>query len=391
MDMKEYIPRPLYSKRMEPFIDKALIKVITGQRRIGKSYILLQISDIIRRAKPTSNFIYIDKELLEFSLLKNEADLYAYVKQKSDGRFNYLFIDEVQEIENFQLALRSLLNEGGYDIYCTGSNAKILSGELATHLAGRYVEFHVHSLSYAEFLAFHHLNDSTDSLRKFLMFGGMPYLHNLPLEEDIIFEYLRNVYSTILLKDVVSRESIRNVAFLENLAAYLADNAGSLFSAQNISKFLKSQHINMPVQTILNYLKALCNSFFIYKIQRMDIQGMKLFEIGDKYYFEDLGIRNAIRRSDYRRDINKWMENVVCIDLLRAGYQVYVGKSSVPIKRWISLPLKEKKNYMYKWLICCLMRIRSAGSSAICWIFRTITPSMLSPWTKWLPAAITKA
>ena len=256
--MKEYIPRPLYSKRLEPFIDKALIKVITGQRRIGKSYILLQISDIIRRAKPKANFIYIDKELLEFSLLKNEADLYAYVKQKSDGRFdNYLFIDEVQEIENFQLALRSLLNEGGYDIYCTGSNAKILSGELATHLAGRYVEFHVHSLSYAEFLAFHHLNDSTDSLRKFLMFGGMPYLHNLPLEEDIIFEYLRNVYSTILLKDVVSRESIRNVAFLENLAAYLADNAGSLFSAQNISKFLKSQHINMPVQTILNYLKAL--------------------------------------------------------------------------------------------------------------------------------------
>ena len=155
------------------------------------------------------------------------------------------------------------------------------------------------------------------------MFGGMPYLCNLPLEEEIIFEYLRNVYSTILLKDVVSREAIRNVAFLENLAAYLVDNTGSLFSAQNISKYLKSQHVNIPVQTILNYLKSLCNSFFVYKIQRMDIQGMKIFEIGDKYYFEDLGIRNAIRRMDYRRDINKWMENVVCIDLLRAGYQVY--------------------------------------------------------------------
>lgn len=160
------------------------------------------------------------------------------------------------------------------------------------------------------------------------MFGGMPYLCNLPLEEEIIFEYLRNVYSTILLKDVVSREAIRNVAFLENLAAYLVDNTGSLFSAQNISKYLKSQHVNIPVQTILNYLKSLCNSFFVYKIQRMDIQGMKIFEIGDKYYFEDLGIRNAIRRMDYRRDINKWMENVVCIDLLRAGYQVYVGKWS---------------------------------------------------------------
>lgn len=346
MDMKEYIPRPLYAKRIEPFIDQSLIKVITGQRRIGKSYILLQTSDVIRRRKPTANFIVIDKELLEFSHIKNEADLYSYVKRQSAGRSdNYLFIDEVQEIENFQLALRSLLNEGGCDIYCTGSNAKILSGELATHLAGRYVEFPVHTLSYAEFLAFNHLTDSQDSLRKYLTFGGMPYLHNLPLDEEVTYEYLRSVYSTILLKDVVSREAIRNVAFLENLVAYLADNTGSLFSAQNISKYLKSQQINIPVQTILNYLKALCNSFFVYKIPRMDIQRMKIFEIGDKYYFEDLGIRNAIRRSDYRRDINKWMENVVCIDLLRAGYQVYVGKWSTKEVDFIACK-EEKRLYV---------------------------------------------
>ena len=203
----------------------------------------------------------------------------------------------------------------------------MLSGELATHLAGRYVEFQVHSLGYGEFLTFNRLQDSQESIRLYLTFGGMPYLHNLVMESNVIFEYLRNVYSTILLKDVVARESIRNVSFLENLVAYLVDNTGSLFSAQNISKYLKSQQVNIPTQTILNYLKALCNSFFVYKIQRADVQGMKIFEIGEKYYFEDLGLHNAIRHFDFRKNINKLMENVVCIDLLRHGYEVYIGKN----------------------------------------------------------------
>ena len=219
------------------------------------------------------------------------------------------------------------MNENKCDIYCTGSNAKMLSSELATQLAGRYIEFPIHSLSYGEFLTFNQCQDSTESLKLYLTFGGMPYIHNLTMDKNVIFEYLRNVYSTILLKDVVARESIRNVSFLENLVAYLIDNTGSLFSAQNISKYLKSQHVNIPTQTILNYLKALCNSFFIYKIQRAEIQGMKIFEIGEKYYFEDLGLHNSIQHFDFRKDINKLMENVVCIDLLRYGYEVYVGKS----------------------------------------------------------------
>lgn len=326
--MKSYIPRPLYTERIKPFINKQLIKVITGQRRIGKSYILMQLADVIKEQNPLANIIYVDKERLAFSEIRKDTDLYNYVKSASQGyEYNYLFVDEVQEIENFQLCLRSLLNENICDLYCTGSNAKILSGELATHLAGRYIEFHVHSLSYGEFLQFNQLQDSQESFRQYLTFGGMPYIHNLTLDENVIFEYLRNVYSTILLKDVVIRESIRNVPFLENLIAYLVDNTGSLFSAQNISKYLKSQHVNIPTQTILNYLRALCNSFFIYKAQRAEIQGMKIFEIGEKYYFEDLGLHNAIRHFDFRKDINKLMENVVYIDLLRHGYQVYIGKS----------------------------------------------------------------
>lgn len=325
--MKTYIPRPLYTKRIEPFIDKELIKVITGQRRTGKSYILLQISDMIKKEKPEANIIFVDKEQLAFVHIKNYMELYQYVLKMAAGHSqNYLFVDEIQEIEDFQLCLRSLLNENICDIYCTGSNAKMLSGELATHLAGRYIEFPVHSLSYEEFLTFNQRQDSSESLRLYLTFGGMPYIHNLAMETNVIFEYLRNVYSTILLKDVVAREAIRNVSFLENLVAYLIDNTGSLFSAQNISKYLKSQQVNIPTQTILNYLRALCNSFFIYKIQRAEIQGMKIFEIGEKYYFEDLGLHNAIRHFDFRKDINKLMENAVCIDLLRSGYEVYVGK-----------------------------------------------------------------
>lgn len=326
--MKSYISRPLCTNKIEPFIGKDLIKVITDQRRICKSYILLQISDIIKEKTPEANIIFIDKELLAFADMKNYMDLYQYVLKKAAGHnYNYLFVDEVQEIEEFQLCLRSLLNENICDIYCTESNAKMLSGELATHLAGRYIEFPVHSLSYEEFLRFNQLQDSPESLRLYLMFGGMPYIHNLAMDINVIFEYLRNVYSTILLKDVVARESIRNVSFLENLVGYLVDNTGSLFSAQNISKYLKSQQVNIPTQTILNYLKALCNSFFVYKIQRAETQGMKIFEIGEKYYFEDLGLHNAIRHHDFRRDINKLIENVVCIDLLRYGYEIYVGKN----------------------------------------------------------------
>lgn len=326
---EKYINRPIYTEKVQPFIGKQLIKIFTGQRRVGKSYIMLQLMDTIKKQYPNANIIYIDKELLSFSEVKDSASLYDYVSSRLTSGPDFLFIDEVQEIDSFQLCLRSLLNENKCDIYCTGSNAKMLSGELATHLGGRYIEIPIHSLSYREFLNFNSLSDSDCSLSLYLTLGGMPYLHNLALNQDVTYEYLRNVYSTILLKDVVSREAIRNVSFLENLVAYLSDNVGSLFSAQNISKYLKSQHVNIPTQTILNYLKALCNSYFIYKVQRTDVNGMKVFEIGEKYYFEDLGIRNAIRRFDIRKDINKLMENAVYIELLRHGYDVYVGKNEM--------------------------------------------------------------
>ena len=326
--MADYIVRPEYTRRVEPFIGKSLIKVFTGQRRVGKSFVMHQIADEIVKRVPSTNIIYIDKEQLKFIDIRDAKSLYEYTVRNVDKSVpNSLFIDEVQEIENFHVALRSLLNEGLCDIYCTGSNAKILSGELATMLAGRYVEIHVHALSYGEFLAFNNVGDSDDALRMYLTLGSMPYIHNLPNKESVVFEYLRNVYSSVLLKDVVSRESIRNIHFLENLVVFLSDNLGSITSANNISRYLKSQRINLPTQSVLNYIRALCNAFFIYKIQRADTTGLKIFEVGDKYYFEDWGIRNAIYRFSMLTDIGKLMENVVCIELLRRGYTVYVGKS----------------------------------------------------------------
>lgn len=325
---EDLIIRAGYIEKIRPFIGKHLIKILTGQRRVGKSYMLKQLIAEIRNTEPNANVIYIDKELEDFSAVKDHKDLDNYVKQHlSADQKNYLFIDEVQEIEGFQHCLRSLLNQKSCDIYCTGSNATMLSGELATLLAGRYIEFSIHGLSYIEFLEFNQLKESVESLNLYLTLGGMPYQHNIGTDPAIVFEYLKNLYASILLRDVVSRENIRNVSLLENLVMFLADNTGSLLSAQNISKYLKSQKINIPTQSVINYLKALTNAYFVHKVSRADIHGLKIFEIGEKYYFEDLGLRNSIRPMNYRGDIAKLMENAVYLHLIRNGYRVYVGKS----------------------------------------------------------------
>ena len=324
---RPFITRQVYTERIKPFIDKEIIKVISGQRRVGKSYILLQLIAEIRLANPSANIIYINKELNPHEHISNADILYSYVKTNlNTNTKNYLFIDEIQEIEHFEKALRSLLFENCCDIFCSGSNANMLSGELATFLAGRYIEFTIHSLGYDEFMNFFQLQNTNENLNKYLTVGGMPYMKVIGLDEFSVFEYLRNVYSTILLKDIVAREGIRNIQFLENLIEYLADNVGNLFSASNIAKYLKSQRTTITTQAVLNYLKPLSNAFFVYKVPRYDISGLKIFEVGEKYYFEDIGIRNCICGFDQRKDINKVMENAVYLHLLRSGYKVFVGQ-----------------------------------------------------------------
>jgi predicted AAA+ superfamily ATPase len=321
------IERPIYTKRIIPFINKQVIKVLTGQRRVGKSYVLFQLMDHIRQTDANANIVYINMELDEFIFIKSYTGLNTYLKDKFDkDKNNYFFIDEVQEVANFERSLRSLLAKNVCDIYCTGSNANMLSGELATHLSGRYIAFHIHSLSYNEFIEFHQLSNSFETVLKYLRYGGMPFLPHIGLQEDLPFEYLHSVYATILLKDVVARENIRNVSFLENLVIYLANNTGSLFSANNISKYLKSQHVDMSPQLTINYLRSLSNAYIVHKVVRAEIGGLKIFEIGEKYYFEDIGLRNAIVGFNQRADIHKLLENAVYLHLIQQDHQVFVGK-----------------------------------------------------------------
>lgn len=328
--MKKIIERPEYTKRIAPFIGKNIIKVLTGQRRVGKSCLLQQLCDHIRESHPTAEILFINKELAAFAHIRTSDDLLSEVSrifsQSTDAGGRYLFIDEVQDIQGFEHALRSLLTEDACDIYVTGSNATMLSGELATYLSGRYIEFHVHSLTFNEFLQFHHLQPDKDALRHYLTFGGLPYLGNLPLDADISFEYLRNVYSTILLKDVVKREGIRNVDFLESLVYYVADNVGNLFSANNISRYLKSQRVNISTLQVINYLKSLGDAFLVNRVSRIDITGLRKFELGDKYYFEDLGLRNCYLGFSFQNDIHKLIENAVYLHLHTLYPKVFIGQ-----------------------------------------------------------------
>lgn len=319
------IQRPQYIEKIIPFIGKNLIKVFTGQRRVGKSFLLFQIIKHIQDKNQNAAIIYINKEDLQFSEIDNAIKLQDYIlKNKSKTEKTFVFIDEIQDIKEFEKALRSLLLYQDLDIYCTGSNANLLSSDIAGNLSGRFIEIIVYSLSYTEFLNFHQIEDSPESVELYLKFGGLPYLKHLELKDDIAFEYLKNVYSTIVYRDIINRYSVRNTTFLEQLVLFLADNTRSLFSAKKISDFLKSQKINIAPNQVQVYIQHLVNAYIIHKVPRYDILGKRIFEIGEKYYFENLGIRNGIW--GYRlEDRAKIIENAVYNHLLFKGYSVTVG------------------------------------------------------------------
>jgi predicted AAA+ superfamily ATPase len=321
----DILKRERYIRAMLPFVDKPIIKVITGQRRVGKSYLLFQMINWIEKNIKEAHIIYINKEDLAFDYIKTAQDLSDYVDaQLNQNGKNYVFIDEIQEIENFHAALRSLLLNTNIDLYCTGSNADLLSSEISGKLSGRYIEQTIYSLSYTEFLNFHQLQNNSDSLEKYMKYGGLPYLKHLPLQDEIVFEYLKSVYSTIIYRDIVNRFNIRNTNFLERLVLFLASNTGSLFSAKKISDFLKSQQLNMSPNQVQTYISHLLNAFIILDAKRYNIQGKRLFEIGEKYYFENLGIRNSLW--GYRiEDQGKIIENIVFNHLKYLQYDVQVG------------------------------------------------------------------
>lgn len=321
------IERPFYTQRILPYFGKGLVLVLTGQRRVGKSFLLKQLRERVE-AEAGSHVIYINKEQSDFWGIANHSDLSAYVSEHlQSGKRNYLFIDEVQEIEGFERCIRSLQADDACEIVLTGSNAKMLSSELSTLLAGRYIEFHLQSLDYAEFLRFHNLADSDETLALYLDIGGLPQLFRIGKDNrEMIEEYLDNVYNTIILKDVIARENIRNVGFLNNLTAFLSDNVGKQVSATSISKYMKSEQVSITTNAVLNFLNYLCNAYIVARVPRYDIHGKRLLESNAKYYFEDIGLRNHI--AGFRRvgDIEKIIENAVFLHLRRQGYKVFVGQ-----------------------------------------------------------------
>ena len=322
----ENIIRKPYLDKIEQALGKDIIIVLVGQRRIGKSYLLRQLKD--EKAQDSSaNIIYVDKEKKEFDDIRDYHDLNAFIDgHRVKGKTNYILVDEIQDIAEFERTVRSYREERDTEIVITGSNSLMLSSELTTLIGGRYKEIYVQALSYNEFLIFHQLPDNEDSLAKYINFGGLPGLQKIGLDENDVREYQQDVLNTVLLKDVIMRNNIRNPVFLDNLIRFLADNTGKIVSANSISKFMRSQGQSITSTAVINYIKALCETYVIHKVSRYDIHGKRLFESNDKYYFEDNGIRNCLGGGNREGDIEKVMENVVYNHLVRLGYEVTVGQ-----------------------------------------------------------------
>lgn len=320
------IKREHFYNKIKGFLGKPIIKVITGLRRSGKSYFLKQL--IKELPKKDTKFLYIDKESLEFDEIKNYKDLNLYIKENLFGKkakHYFLFIDEIQEIDQWEKCIRSIFGSNSAEVFITGSNAQMLSSELATFLTGRYINFQIYPLSYKEFLQFRNNSHNQEEFSKFIEYGSMPAIHNFNSDRELIYSYLSSTLNTIVLKDVVKRFEVRNIDLLDGLIKFTFDNIGSTFSAKSISDYLKSQRLSVGVETIQNYLFYLESTHLLHKVRRYDIQGKRHLEIHEKYYLADIGFRHALLGFK-QDDISDYLENIVCIELLRRGYEVSIGK-----------------------------------------------------------------
>lgn len=326
------IKRETYMRRIRPFIGNELIKVMTGIRRAGKSVMLELIQEeLICSGVTPEHFISINFEDLRYMRLLDAMALHEEILRRAEqieGKV-YLFFDEIQEVTDWEKCINSFRVSLNCDIYITGSNAKLLSGELATYLGGRYVEFVIYPFSFSEFLELYHTMDPAASVQQcfksYLLVGGMPYLSNIRYEEEPAKQYLTDLFHSVQLKDIVKRNKVRDVDLLERVMAYVMANIGTVFSASSLTKFLKNEHRTTSIDTVLNYIKYCCDSYLFYQVKREDLQGKQILATNEKYYIADHGIREAVYGGNMR-DINLVLENIVYLELLRRGYKVTVGK-----------------------------------------------------------------
>ena len=328
------VVREQYIKKIQPFMDKPVVKVITGIRRSGKSELMKMLQGVLaERGVQQEQIVYINYESLRWEQYRDYRSLYNYVdevRSKLNGQRIYVFVDEIQEVEEWERAVNSMLADWDADIYITGSNSRLLSSELASYLAGRYVECVVYPLSYGEFLKFHNYSIESPESRlvyfdQYLRQGGFPAFHVAPFETDTIYQMVQDIYASVLLRDTVQRFRIRNIDMLDRLVQFLFDNIGNTFSAKSITAYLKNQKRAIDTETLYNYLQALESSFIISKVQRYDTKGKELLQTGEKYYVADLSLIYA-RRGYAPELIAGMLENLVYVELLRRGYRVFVGK-----------------------------------------------------------------
>ena len=327
------IKREMYMKRIRPFIGTELIKVMTGIRRCGKSVMLELIKEeLVESGITSAQFISINFENLNFSNLQTAKSLHDEITKRAaeiNGKV-YLFFDEIQEVKDWEKCINSLRVSLDCDIYITGSNAKLLSGELSTYLGGRFVEFVIYPFSFAEFLELYRPIAPDEPIQKcfqkYLLSGGMPYLANIRYEDAPSKLYLHDLFNSVQLKDIVKRNKIRDVNLLERIIAYVIANVGTTFSATSLAKFLKNEKRTVAPETILNYIKYCCDAYLFYQVKREDLQGKQILASNEKYYIADHGIREAVFGGNMR-DINLILENIVFLELLRRDYKVTVGRT----------------------------------------------------------------
>ena len=326
------IKREMYMSRIRPFIGTELIKVMTGIRRCGKSVMLELIKqELIESGVNPAQFISINFEDMNYAHLQTAKALHDEITKRADdidGRV-YLFFDEIQEVKNWEKCINSFRISLNCDIYITGSNAKLLSGELATYLGGRYVEFVIYPFSFAEFIELYKTITPDESIQKcfqrYLLAGGMPYLANIRYADEPSRQYLHDLFNSVQLKDIVKRNKIRDVDLLERIIAYVMANVGNTFSASSLAKFLKSEQRTVAPETILNYIRYCCDAYLFYQVKREDLQGKQILASNEKYYIADHGIREAVFGGNMK-EINLTLENIVYLELLRRGYEVTVGR-----------------------------------------------------------------
>lgn len=328
MVKSETIYRKEYMEKLASYREKRIIKVLTGIRRSGKSTILNEFKKkLIDEGISEKNIVSINFEDNSNNELLDPNKLHNYIIDKTDKNcMNYIFLDEIQNVNNFQKCVDSLFLRDYLDIYITGSNSYMLSGELATYLTGRYIQIHILPLSFKEYLSYYGEKDELKKYNEYITYGGFPYLINLDKPEEKI-DYLDSIYNTVIMKDVIGRKKINDPLILESICRFLFDNIGSNVSTKKISDTLSSYGRKNSVHTIEEYLTALLDSYILYKVNRFDIKGKQLLKTQEKYYLSDLGLRTYLLGRSYNKDLGHILENVVFLELKRRGYRVYIGKN----------------------------------------------------------------